>query len=75
MERTDDKELGGISVGDGSLAGPGLGGSVSGPDAGVIHDPVGAEIAAPIMTTPDEPEEPGEVSDDLINDTERPTGA
>ena len=75
MGRTDEdppREPEAISVGDGSLGGPGIGGSVTGPDAGVIRDPVGAELAAPMTTTPDEPEEAGEVSDDLQNDAERP---
>lgn len=65
----------GIGVGDGTLGGPAIGGSVTGPDAGVIRDPVGAEVAAPLTTTPDEPEQPGEVSDELASDAERPTGA
>jgi len=62
----------GVSVGDGSLGGLAIGGSVTGPDAGVIHDPVGAELAAPLTTTPDEPEQAGAVSDELQGDTERP---
>lgn len=74
MGRTDENEpREGVSVGDGSLGGPAIGGSLTGPDAGVIHDPVGAGLAAPITTTPDEPEQPGAVSDDLQGDTERPT--
>ena len=75
MGRTDEdpaREGEGVSVGDGSLGGPAIGGSVTGPDAGVIHDPVGAELAAPVTATPDEPEQAGAVSDDLQNDTERP---
>jgi hypothetical protein len=75
MGRTDEdppREPEAVSVGDGSLGGPGIGGSVTGPDAGVIHDPVGAELAAPLTTTPQEPEEAGAVSDDLQNDAERP---
>ncbi len=75
MGRTDEdppREAEAVSVGDGSLGGPGIGGSVTGPDAGVIKDPVGAELAAPLATTPEEPEEAGAVSDDLQNDAERP---
>lgn len=64
-----------MSVGDGSLGGPAIGGSLTGPDAGVIHDPIGAELAAPMGTTPDEPDQPGAVSDDLHGDSERPTPA
>jgi hypothetical protein len=45
---------------------------VNAPDAGVIHDPVGAELAAPVTTTPEEPEQPGDVSDDRQSDVERP---
>ena len=54
----DDKTLDGtaISVGDGSLGGAAIGGSVSGPDAGVIHDPAGRDIGVPIGTTPDDPD-------------------
>ena len=77
MGRTDEdlpRKPEGVGVGDGSLAGPAIGGSVTGPDAGVIHDPLGAELAAPMATTPDEPEQAGEVSDELEGDTERPTG-
>jgi hypothetical protein len=76
MGRTDEdppREAEGVSVGDGSLGGPAIGGSVTGPEAGVIHDEVGAELAAPMRTTPDEPEHPGAVSDDLRGDSERPT--
>jgi hypothetical protein len=77
---TDDPEgltgepAAGVSVGDGTLGGLAIGGSVTGPDAGVVRDPVGAELTAPITTTPDDPEQPGEVSDDLGNDAERPSG-
>jgi hypothetical protein len=54
----DEKPLDGtaISVGDGSLGGAAIGGSVTGPDAGVIHDPVGRDIGVPIETTPDDPD-------------------
>ena len=78
MGRTDEdppRKGEAVSVGDGSLGGPAIGGSLTGPDAGVIHDPVGAELAAPMTTTPDEPEQPGEVSDVLQGDTERPAPA
>jgi hypothetical protein len=76
MGRTDEdapREAEAVSVGDGSLGGPAIGGSVTGPDAGVIRDPVGAELAAPVITTPDEPEQAGAVKDDLQSDTERPS--
>ena len=75
MGRTDEdppRDPEAVSVGDGSLGGPAIGGSVNGPDAGVIHHAVGAELAAPVTTTPDEPEEAGAVSDDLRSDAERP---
>jgi hypothetical protein len=41
-----------ISVGDGSLGGAAIGGSVTGPDAGVIHDPVGRDVAVPMDLDP-----------------------
>ena len=78
MGRTDEdpsREPEAVSVGDGSLGGPAIGGSVNGPDAGVIRDPVGAELAAPVTTTPEEPEQPGAVSDDPQSDAERPAPA
>ena len=37
-----------ISVGDGSLGGAAIGGSVGGPDSGVIKDPVGPDVAIPL---------------------------
>ena len=43
-----------ISVGDGSLGGAAIGGSVTGPDAGVIHDPVGRDVAVPLDADPDD---------------------
>ena len=75
MGRTDEdppREPEAVSVGDGSLGGSAIGGSVTGPDAGVIRDPVGAELAAPLTTSPEDREEAGAVSDDLQNDAERP---
>ena len=57
MTRTRaDERATAVSGGDGSLAGPAIGGSVTGPDAGVIQDPVGPEVAIPVTTDPgDEP--------------------
>jgi len=52
--KREDESTTAISVGDGSLGGPGVGGSVSGPDAGVIRDPVGPSVAAPISTNPEQ---------------------
>jgi hypothetical protein len=43
-----------ISVGDGSLGGAAIGGSVGGPDSGVIKDPVGPEVAIPLGAPADE---------------------
>ena len=53
-----------IGVGDGSLGGPAIGGSVAGPDAGVIHDPVGREIAIPVSSDPGPPDIEGEPATD-----------
>jgi hypothetical protein len=49
-----DKELEGTAIGggDGSLGGPMIGGSLTSPDAGVIRDPVGPEVAIPIDADP-----------------------
>ena len=44
-----------VSVGDGSLGGAALGGSVTGPGAGEIHDDVGPEVAVPVQAPPDPP--------------------
>jgi hypothetical protein len=45
-----------VSGGDGSLGGAAIGGPVTSPDAGVIRDPVGPEVAIPVTTDPaDEP--------------------
>jgi hypothetical protein len=51
--KRDNETSEAISVGDGSLGGPGVGGSINGPDAGVIRDPAGASIAVPVDTEPD----------------------
>lgn len=51
----DDEPATAVSVGDGSLGGAAIGGSLTGPDAGVIHDPVGPAVAVPLETEP-EPE-------------------
>jgi len=53
-----------VSTGDGSLGGPAIGGSVTGPDAGVIRDPVGREVAVPVDVEPQADANPGEVTDD-----------
>jgi hypothetical protein len=50
MERGPDDEPTAVSVGDGTLGGAAIGGSVTGPDAGVIHDPVGDDVAVPLRT-------------------------
>ena len=53
-----------ISVGDGSLGGPAIGGSLIGPDAGVIHDPVGREIGVPVSSDPGATDIEGEPASD-----------
>jgi hypothetical protein len=63
-ESRDEQVPTAVSVGDGSLGGPGIGGSLLGPEAGVIHDPVGDDIAAPITTDPGEGSTAGEPTDD-----------
>jgi hypothetical protein len=52
--KREDEDGTAISVGDGSLGGPGVGGSFGAPGAGVIRDPVGPSVAAPIATDPEE---------------------
>ena len=59
-----------VSVGDGTLGGAAVGGSVTGPNAGEIHDPVGADVAVPIESTPDEPPAPEDVTDDPRGEAE-----
>jgi hypothetical protein len=51
--KREDESTTAVGIGDGSLGGPGVGGSVNAPDAGAIRDPVGSTIAAPITTEPD----------------------
>lgn len=67
--KREDESATAISVGDGSLGGPGVGGSVNGPDAGVIRDPVGPSVAAPINT---EPEQEGVRDDPTVDPTALP---
>jgi hypothetical protein len=52
--KREDQGTTAISVGDGTLGGPGVGGSLGAPNAGVIRDPVGPSVAAPIATDPEE---------------------
>jgi hypothetical protein len=52
--KREDENATAISVGDGSLGGPGVGGSLGAPGAGVIRDPVGPSVAAPLVTDPEE---------------------
>lgn len=67
--KREDESTTAISVGDGSLGGPGVGGSVNGPDAGVIRDSVGPSVAAPIST---EPEQEGLRDDPTVDPTALP---
>jgi hypothetical protein len=67
--KREDESTTAISVGDGSLGGPGVGGSVNGPGAGVIRDPVGPSVAAPINT---DPEQEGVRDDPTVDPTALP---
>jgi hypothetical protein len=65
-----DEEAGtAVSVGDGSLGGAAIGGSLTGPDAGVIRDPVGPAVAVPLET---EPDPPGRRADPTVDPTVKP---
>jgi hypothetical protein len=68
--RHEDDVPAAVSTGDGTLGGPAIGGSVSGPDAGVIHDPVGRELAVPVDVEPEADAEPGDVTDDPTGETD-----
>ena len=58
--KREDESTTAISVGDGSLGGPG---------AGVIRDPVGPSVAAPINT---DPEQEGVRDDPTVDPTALP---
>jgi hypothetical protein len=62
--KENEPEATAISVGDGSLGGAAVGGSVTGPDAGVIRDPVGDDLAVPVTTDPTEAPPEGEPASD-----------
>ena len=51
----DDNPPAAVSAGDGSLGGPAIGGTLTGPDAGEIQDEVGREMAVPVGVEPDPP--------------------
>lgn len=63
-ERRDDDIPTAVSVGDGSLGGAAIGGSLLGPDAGEIHEAFGDDVAVPVGMAPDQPAIEGAPEDD-----------